>query len=78
MIPAKTFDVVGGTTIAGAKRFDPNGYYLLTGTDLNDLAVLAIRFNYAFKDPDETRDWQNRVSLMLSSAIEQTLQWDEV
>ena len=78
MIPAKTFDVVGGATVAAAKRFDPNGYYMLTGTDLNDLAVLAIRFNHSFSDPDETRDWQNCVSLMLSSATEFTNLNDEV
>lgn len=71
-VPAKTFIKVSGASMASVRRRDPNDYYALTGNDLNDLAVLVLRFEHRFEDANELRDWQNRLSLMLSSAVSMT------
>jgi hypothetical protein len=68
MIPKKTIEVVGPSTIAGALRFKAHKYYAIEGNALNDLCVLAVRFNSKWDDPDETRDWQNRLNLILDTA----------
>ena len=68
MIPSKTYDVVGGSTVGACITRPAHDYYALTGSDLNDLAVLAVRMNSKFHDANELRDWQNRLSLMLSKA----------
>jgi len=68
MVPSKTFDKVSASSMAAARRHEPGDYYALTGNDLNDLAVLALRFEHRFDDANELRDWQNRLSLMLSGA----------
>jgi len=66
MVPSKTFDKVSASSMAAVRRHNPDEYYALTGNDLNDLAVLALRFEHRFEDANELRDWQNRLSLMLS------------
>jgi hypothetical protein len=70
MVPAKTFDKVGTSQIVACNRqHNPSGDYCLTGNDLNDLAILAVRLNSRMEDGDELRDWQNRINLMLANAI---------
>ena len=68
MIPSKTYDKVGGSTVRGCITREAHDSFALTGTDLNDLSVLVARMNDRFDDPNELRDWQNRISLMLSNA----------
>lgn len=68
MVPSKTGEIVGPTQMAAAVRFKAHDYYALTGVDLNDLAILAVRLNSRMVDGDELRDWQNRIALMLSGA----------
>ena len=68
MVPGKTFAKVSGPSMAAVRTRNPDDYYALTGNDLNDLAVLALRFEHRFEDAEELRDWQNRLSLMLSGA----------
>jgi len=69
-VPSRTVNVIGASTLMGAevRLFDPDSHYPLTGSDLNDLAALVVRFNFGFDDPNETRDWQNRLSVMISNA----------
>lgn len=69
MIPPETFKIVGSTTIAAAHTRDPDTYFGVTGNDLNDLAVLALRMNFRCNDSNELRDWQNRINLILSNAV---------
>jgi hypothetical protein len=66
MVPSKTIEKVGGTSMAAVRTHSPDDYYALTGNDLNDLAVLALRMNARLDDANELRDWQNRINLMLS------------
>ncbi len=67
MIPSRTIDKVGITTLARiAKEYDRGAYYFISGNDIYELAVLAQRFNFKWDDPDEARDWENRINLMLS------------
>ena len=68
MIPAKTYDKVGGSVIRAAVTRNAHDDYVVTGIDINDLAVLALRMNMKFDDPNELRDWQNRINLIVSSA----------
>ena len=70
MIPSKTHEVVGGTTVAGIiKRsgIEPGRFYAIDGFALHELLVLADRFNYRFTDPNETRDWQNRLNSIVDT-----------
>lgn len=69
MIPAKTYEVVGGTQVAAQITRSAHEEFAVTGTDLNDLAVLGVRLNYRMCDGDELRDWQNRINLILSKAV---------
>ncbi len=66
MIPAKTLKKIG--QLQGRERFSSDHDYILPGSDLADLFALTVRFNSKMDDPDELRDWQNRISLMLMNA----------
>jgi hypothetical protein len=68
MIPAKTAEVVGPGQMRASMTRPVDDFYALTGNDLNELAVLAIRLNNKFHDANELRDWQNRLNLMLAQA----------
>jgi hypothetical protein len=68
VVPSKTFDKVSGPSMAAVRTRSADDYYAMSGNDLNDLAVLALRFEHRFEDANELRDWQNRLSLMLSRA----------
>ena len=67
VVPAKTVEKVGPANMKAVRTFDPVRDYALSGNDLNDLAVLVQRLNWRLEG-DELRDWQNRVSLMVSNA----------
>jgi hypothetical protein len=67
MIPTKTREVLK-SGIAQAHKNDPDDLLIVTGDDLNDLRALALRLDYEFTDPDEKREWQNRIDLICSSA----------
>jgi hypothetical protein len=69
MVPSKTFEKVGAATVARVTTHSPDYEYAITGNDLNDLAVLVQRFEYRFDDPNELRDWQNRLSLIVGNAV---------
>jgi hypothetical protein len=69
-IPSNAHKVLGASTVAATKQYVPDEFYVLTGTDLNDLAALAARFNHSFTDPNENRDWQTRINLMLMNALD--------
>ena len=69
MIPAKAIEAVGPTQMAALRHRGADDLFALTGNDLNDLAVLAARMDFAFTDPNEKRDWQNRINLLLSNAV---------
>jgi hypothetical protein len=73
MIPSKTTEVVGPRSIAGALRFKAREFYAVDGNALNDLCVLALRFNFKWDDPNESRDWQNRLNLILDAAKQQEI-----
>jgi hypothetical protein len=68
MIPSKTVELLG-SSMHQALRNDPGKSFLITGTDLNDLRALAMRFDRPFADANEKRDWQNRINLICGSAI---------
>jgi hypothetical protein len=70
--PAKTIQTIGPTQMQNLQRFDSVDYYALTGTDLNDLAVLAERMNFRWDDANEMRDWQNRLNLMIMNTVKVT------
>jgi len=76
MIPAKTLDLLK-SQIAQTRRNSPNEFFLVTGTDLNDLRALALRLDHPFTDADEKRDWQNRINLLCSTAEAEFAQDDE-
>ena len=67
MIPTKTREVVK-SGIAQARKNDRDDLLIVTGNDLNDLRVLALRLDYEFTDQNGKRDWQNRINLICSSA----------
>jgi hypothetical protein len=67
MIPAKTFELLK-SQFEQTRKNSPNEFFLVTGTDLNDLRALALRLDHPFTDADEKRDWQNRINLMCSTA----------
>lgn len=70
MIPSKTHEVVGGPTIAGIiqrSRIEPHDLYAIEGYALHELLVLAQRMDFRFDDPNEKRDWQNRLNGMVEA-----------
>jgi hypothetical protein len=67
MMPAKTAELLG-SQMGQAFRNKPEDHFVITGTDMNDLRALAMRFDHPFADANEKRDWQNRINLILSSA----------
>lgn len=68
MIPSKTLEKIGPSQAMACRRRPPDAGYVLTGSDLNDLACLVVRLGSRMDDANETRDWQNRIALMLSQA----------
>ena len=67
MIPSKTREVLK-SGIDQPHKNNPDDLFIVMGNDLNDLRVLALRLDYEFSDPNEKRDWQNRINLICSSA----------
>ncbi len=67
-VPTKTIDHIGVDKTASLLRFKSHEDYRVDGIDLNDLSVLAHRLNSAITDPNELRDWQNRINLLVSEA----------
>lgn len=70
MIPNKTHEVVGGSQIGGIIQrsgIEPHDFYAIEGFALHELLVLAARFNHRFDDPNESRDWQNRLNGMVDA-----------
>ena len=67
MMPAKTAELLG-SQMANAFVNKPDHHFVISGTDMNDLRALAMRFDQPFADANEKRDWQNRINLILSSA----------
>ncbi len=68
-VPTKTIDAIGVDKTASLLRFPAHEDYRVDGIDLNDLCVLAHRLSDAITDPEELRDWQNRINLMIHEAI---------
>jgi hypothetical protein len=66
VIPAKTQKALGAQ-LWQAHVAKPNAFYAVTGSDLNDLKALALRLTDRL-DPDEQRDWQNRLNLLVDQA----------
>lgn len=64
MLPAKTLDLLG-SSIHQALRHKEDEFFLINGIDVNELQALAMRMTYRFDDPNELRDWQNRLNGML-------------
>lgn len=71
MIPAKTREALG-SQLWQAKVCEPEEYYLVIGNHLNELKALAMRLTDRL-DPNESRDWQNRLNLMIDRAKEAKL-----
>jgi len=75
MLPAKTIDKVGMTTMrAIMDRMKRQGVethedHAIEGYEVTELAVLAQRMNAALQDADELRDWQNRLNLLVEKLI---------
>ena len=71
MLPSNTHKIVGGPTVTGIierSGIDGNQLYAIDGFALHELLVLATRIgNYRFDDPDEKRDWQNRLNGMVDA-----------
>lgn len=71
MIPGKTIEKVGTTTLAAiidrAKRngIETHEDYAIEGFELVELAVLATRMNARLDDAEELRDWQNRLNVLV-------------
>jgi len=73
MMPPNTYKVLG-TRIQHAFVADKDQEYIITGTDLNDLKGLALRFCQApFDDYNEKRDWENRLNLLCDTALRSKL-----
>jgi hypothetical protein len=69
MVPAKTYDLLGSRMQQLLSEHSADDYYAIEGTVLNELRVLAVRFDYPFSDANEKRDWQNRLNSMVDNAI---------
>lgn len=69
MIPADTLKIVGSRP----PRFERDEYYALEGWVLDELHYLVERMSYSAIKGDELRDWQNRLSSILSDALKNKL-----
>lgn len=70
MVPSKTMEILASEA-PNARIGDPTSYYVISGVDLNDLKALQLRFCKApFDDANEKRDWENRLHIICSSAME--------
>jgi hypothetical protein len=69
-VPTKTIDIVGLAKVASLIVHKAHDDYVVQGGDLNDLRVLAQRLETGITDANELRDWQNRINLLVSEAVE--------
>jgi len=69
MVPSKTYDVLGTQMKRLLNEHKADDYFMVDGNVLNELRVLATRLDHPFTDPNEKRDWQNRLNSMVASAI---------
>ena len=69
MIPRKTIEALG-SQIEQSKVCDPDDFYPVAGFVLNELKALALRLTDRL-DPNESRDWQNRLNGIVDQAKSQ-------
>ena len=67
LIPTNTYAVVG-SEIKQADRCRSLSDHAIEGHHVNALAALALRMSYKFDNPNELRDWQNLLNLIVSHA----------
>ena len=67
MLPSKTHKILG-SRLHQAYRNSPGGMFAVSGNDINELRALAMRMGEPFTDPNEKRDWENRLHSMCDNA----------